>query len=446
MRDDTLRFDILHNFISPVTGRILCTTDYVLVGNAEGVAEPSNIFGPIIPLFPLIESLSTTDFVIGHTNPYLPEAQVLEILDDGIMINTGGTVSTETEISISNLPDLAFLYIWQGNAGGRPAPYLYVNPAFPLIIGIPAMLDVLGAASIAHTNEINMINVALENAPVNNQILLGVNGTNNYPVWSSATYPSTVNKNDIIYAPANNVISGLASIPNSVLTTDALGVPSWTTPSAGGVTSVSGTINQITASPTTGAIVLSLPTDVDVAGSINTGVVTAGFIQIAGSTLLTINTNGDLTINPNGSGNIIMVSGTSTGLVGIGTNAPLYSLDVNGTTRVTRLLGNANIPTVSLGSTSIVGSGATNSIVGSEVGGIFTLTTGSSGISAIGIVATFTLTNAMPSSTFSIVMSSGATGTPAFFALSTSSTTFTLSVDSSLNINTTYIWNYHIVG
>ena len=38
-----MKFDVLHNFISPVTGRILCDPTYVLVGDSNGVAMPSPI-------------------------------------------------------------------------------------------------------------------------------------------------------------------------------------------------------------------------------------------------------------------------------------------------------------------------------------------------------------------------------------------------------------------
>ncbi len=36
-----MKLDVLYNFISPVTGRVLSDPDYVLVGNRNGVAIPS---------------------------------------------------------------------------------------------------------------------------------------------------------------------------------------------------------------------------------------------------------------------------------------------------------------------------------------------------------------------------------------------------------------------
>lgn len=41
-----MKYDVLHNFISPVTGRILCDHNYILVGDVNNVAIPSSILPP----------------------------------------------------------------------------------------------------------------------------------------------------------------------------------------------------------------------------------------------------------------------------------------------------------------------------------------------------------------------------------------------------------------
>ena len=56
-----MKFDVLYNFISPVTGRILCDPNYVLVGDANGIAIPT-ISIPITTL----PNLSTNKFWIGN--------------------------------------------------------------------------------------------------------------------------------------------------------------------------------------------------------------------------------------------------------------------------------------------------------------------------------------------------------------------------------------------
>lgn len=57
-----------------------------------------------------------------------------------------------------------------------------------------------------------------------NQALLS--GTNATPSWSTATYPPTTTASQILYSSSNNVITGLATANNGVLTTNGSGVPS----------------------------------------------------------------------------------------------------------------------------------------------------------------------------------------------------------------------------
>ena len=58
--------------------------------------------------------------------------------------------------------------------------------------------------------------------------ILRANGTN--WVASTATYPNTVTTGDLLYASASNVLSNLATVNNSALTTNSSGVPTWPTP------------------------------------------------------------------------------------------------------------------------------------------------------------------------------------------------------------------------
>lgn len=93
-----MKFDVLHNFISPVTGRVLSDYNYVLVGNRAGIAIPSPILIDIrldlIALRKRYNSLVQTDFIIGHPNTQIPNAQVLVNLANGFLYNTAGIVST----------------------------------------------------------------------------------------------------------------------------------------------------------------------------------------------------------------------------------------------------------------------------------------------------------------------------------------------------------------
>lgn len=53
-------------------------------------------------------------------------------------------------------------------------------------------------------------------------------GASSPPVYSTATYPSTITANDLLYASASNVIGGLTSANNGVLSTGTTGVPAIT--------------------------------------------------------------------------------------------------------------------------------------------------------------------------------------------------------------------------
>ena len=54
-------------------------------------------------------------------------------------------------------------------------------------------------------------------------------GSNSAPAWTTATYPGTVNINQILYASSNNVVTGLNSAASSVLTTNGSSIPSFST-------------------------------------------------------------------------------------------------------------------------------------------------------------------------------------------------------------------------
>lgn len=151
-----LDFNPLHNFISPVTGRILSPLDYVPYGDLGGVATPSPILIDIrLDLIKLQQEIddiqkltpfpSEVDFIIGSPSSSVPNAQVLSNLADGYLYNTSGILSSipagplpslaegqlwignanneataVQRISIDNLPTLTTNYIWIGDANGLP--------------------------------------------------------------------------------------------------------------------------------------------------------------------------------------------------------------------------------------------------------------------------------------------------------------------------------------
>lgn len=133
-------------------------------------------------------------------------------------------------------------------------------------------------------------------------ILQGVVGAD--PSWSTATYPSTVALGDVLVASAANVIGVVNDVTNAgyVLTANVGAAPSFQALPAVGITSVSGTANQVTASTVAGSVTLSTPATFIAPGTIaSTTTNTAGtdFISTAGNLKLPTSTStvGQIQIN-----------------------------------------------------------------------------------------------------------------------------------------------------
>lgn len=153
-----------------------------------------------------------------------------------------------------------------------------------------------------------------------NRVLLS--GSLSAPSWSSATYPTSTTINRLLYSSATNTISEIATANDSVLLTNGSGVPSWQNLAANVVTVISGTSNQIQASSASGVVTLSLSPIVIITTSVQ-----AGNMKLVSNTLQSTDTNGSISIAPNGSGNILMLPSGSTGFVGINQatpNSPLH--------------------------------------------------------------------------------------------------------------------------
>lgn len=116
-----MKYDVLYNFISPITGRVLSNPDYVLVGDKDGIATPSPILIDMrldmIDFRHDLDSFAASSFIISTANSLFPNAQALSSLTDGFMVNTGGIVSTT---NIVPLPSLTYKNIWIGNINNNP--------------------------------------------------------------------------------------------------------------------------------------------------------------------------------------------------------------------------------------------------------------------------------------------------------------------------------------
>lgn len=139
------------------------------------------------------------------------------------------------------------------------------------------------------------------------------------------------------------------------------------------------------------------------------------------------------------------------GDTGVGTTTPTAKLDVTGTTRSTHFRGKTSTPSYTLGSSTVVGSGASLTLVGTDAGFEATLTTGSP-ISAVGTMFTVTFNTAYdtnaPVVTFSNRDLNSATSesTVKPYINSTATTNFTFNNVAALTASTTYKWSFIIMG
>lgn len=123
-----MKYDVLFNFISPVTGRLCIPEDYILIGDGQGFSTPSPILIDmrldITNLRRDVNDIFDTSFIIAFPDIDFPNAQVLSALDNGFMYNTEGIISTTPTIPITGLTDLTNKHLWSGDENNRPVEKL----------------------------------------------------------------------------------------------------------------------------------------------------------------------------------------------------------------------------------------------------------------------------------------------------------------------------------
>jgi hypothetical protein len=184
-----------------------------------------------------------------------------------------------------------------------------------------------------------------------NQVLLS--GSNTTPAWSSAAYPASTTINQILYSSSNNVITGLATANQAVLTTGTGGVPVLTaiatngqliigstagapaaaTLSAGSGISITNGSNSITIAATTGSLTWTTVTGATQAMVAANGYVTdksAGVTYTLpasgtlGDTIMVVGQLGLSTIDQNANQQILIGSDSST----VGTGGSIAGTNV----------------------------------------------------------------------------------------------------------------------
>ena len=135
-----MNYDVLYNFISPVTGRVPLIKDYILIGGNDNfsIMSPTliDIQLDIIDIRHDFDNLAASSFIIGFPNAQLPNSQVLNSLADGFMFNTGDIVSTTNNIP---LPSLLYNNIWVGDVDNvaTPTPYIIAQNDSSFILQKP---------------------------------------------------------------------------------------------------------------------------------------------------------------------------------------------------------------------------------------------------------------------------------------------------------------------
>lgn len=190
----------------------------------------------------------------------------------------------------------------------------------------------------------------------------GVLSTGVLPATIGGTAQSTYTTGDILYASASNTLSKLSIGSAGYVLSVQAGIPAWEALSGVSVTSISGTTNQITVSPTTGAAIASLPAAVVAPGSLATTTTLASGTTLAAGNLTTAGivynsvTTGILTSHQatnhtiqigNSSGQLGEVSVGATGTVLIGNTAADPSFSALSGLAVTSITGTANQITAS---------------------------------------------------------------------------------------------------
>lgn len=167
------------------------------------------------------------------------------------------------------------------------------------------------------------------------------------PAWSAYTLPATVTTGSIFLSSSTSAVAALAIGANNTILTSNGTTASWAAPSGGGVSSITGTANQITASASTGAVTLSIPSTFIAPGSVE---VTSGFTVDAGTTGITGTTN------INTSGNATTTIGNTAGSAAVTINVGTGNFVLDGTTNSTITMGaSLTTGTITLGGTAETG-------------------------------------------------------------------------------------------
>lgn len=140
-------------------------------------------------------------------------------------------------------------------------------PSFPLSLANGGTAATLTASNGGIFYSTASAGAILSGTATANQILMS--GASTTPAWSTATYPATTTINQILYSSSANTIGGLATANSGTLITNASGVPSIQTLTAGqiliGTTASAPTATTLT--PGTGITITSASGSITIAAT-----------------------------------------------------------------------------------------------------------------------------------------------------------------------------------
>ncbi len=267
-------------------------------GTAGGAGDANKIVkldaGGLLPVG-MIPSLDTTKISAGT----LPIARggtnsASALNNNRIMASSGGAIVEAAAITSSRA--------LVSDANGVPTHSTVSSSELGYLSGVTSSIQtqIDGKAAVGSWAINSVIGVnnagnltAIAGATSNTMLQWAATG----PEWTTASYPSSTTANQLLFSSANDVVNGLASVNNGVLTTNGTGVPSW---------------SALTNDIFTQYALLSGRAG----GQYLTGGTAASESLIVDSTSNA--TKGNIVLNPSG------------GNVGIGVASPLSKLDVNG--------------------------------------------------------------------------------------------------------------------